>query len=505
METQGNISQSQYVAITSGVGGASAATEKELIARCLSDNQKLGTDTVWEFDLDGVGAFFGTESTEYKYASKYFGFISKSIRQPRKISFYRSTLSAVAPFIYPTQKVAPLGELKDITDGSFSLSLGGLTYDITELDFSTVADYAGVAQAIQAKIQAQTEGGELWTSATVTFNPADTTISFQAGEAGAAIVVAPTAAATGTDITGLLGWAANKKPIVSQGKNAETITEILAKSVNLSDNFGSFVPLVDLTTDQIKAAAEYTKAQNVQFQYVQRVTADNYAEVQAAVVGLDGVALVYDAYEDNSYPHALVAAIWAAADYNAVNGAPGAEFQKDESIPASVFDDAKYKELVAIAVNFVGRTQKSGQPIVFYQPGYLQGSIEDQGVYMNEVWLKDKVVTAVFNTQLSLEKWPTGEDGLTIFDAIVQPIRDLAKTNGVVETGKPLTDTQKVYITQLTGDNKAWQQVQTQGDYIAREIVVSNSDGKTVYVLEYTYIYAKGDQVRKVEGRHILI
>ena len=48
--TQGNISQSQYVAITSGVGGASAATEKELIARCLSNNPKLGADTVWEFD-----------------------------------------------------------------------------------------------------------------------------------------------------------------------------------------------------------------------------------------------------------------------------------------------------------------------------------------------------------------------------------------------------------------------------------------------------------------------
>ena len=94
---------------------------------------------------------------------------------------------------------------------------------------------------------------------------------------------------------------------------------------------------------------------------------------------------------------------------------------------------------------------------------------------------------------------------MTIFDAIVQPIRDLAKSNGVVEVGKPLTDAQKVYITQLTGDNKAWQQVQTQGDYIARGIVVSNSEGKTVYVLEYTSIYAKGDQVRKVEGRHILI
>ena len=326
-----------------------------------------------------------------------------------------------------------------------------------------------------------------------------------AGETGEAIIVAPTAAATGTDITGLLGWASNKSPIVSQGKNAESMTEILAKSLNLSNNFGSFVPLIDLSTEQIVEAAEYTHAQNVQFQYIQRVLPDQVDELQSKVSGFSGVALVYDLYDDNSYPHALAAAIWAAADYNAVNGAPGAEFQKDDTIPASVFDDATYTKLVSLGVNFIGRTQQAGQPISFYQPGYLQGAIEDQGVYMNEVWLKDKVATAVLNTQMAIEKWPAGEDGLTLFDNITQPIRSLAKTNGVVEIGKPLTDTQKVYISQLTGDNKAWQQVQNQGDHITSEIVVKNINRKTVYVLEYTYVYAKGDQVRKVEGRQILI
>ena len=201
----------------------------------------------------------------------------------------------------------------------------------------------------------------------------------------------------------------------------------------------------------------------------------------------------------------MAAAIWAAADYNAENGAPGAEFQKDDTIPPSVFDDETYTKLVSLGVNFIGRTQQAGQPISFYQPGYLQGAIEDEGVYMNEVWLKDKVATAVLNTQMAIEKWPAGEDGQTLFDTITQPIRSLAKTNGVVEIGKALTDTKKAYITQLTGDNKAWQQVQNQGDYLTSEIVEKNINKKEVYVLEYTYVYSKGDQVRKVEGRQILI
>ncbi|MBR4355358.1 MAG: DUF3383 family protein, partial [Elusimicrobiaceae bacterium] len=104
MDTQGNISQSQYVAITSGVGGASAATEKELIARLVTDNQKAPSHTILEFEgNDAVGAYFGTTSEEYKFSSAYFGFISKSVRRPRKISFVRSTLEGLAPSIYPTK------------------------------------------------------------------------------------------------------------------------------------------------------------------------------------------------------------------------------------------------------------------------------------------------------------------------------------------------------------------------------------------------------------------
>lgn len=506
METNGNISQSQYVAIASGVGGASAATEKELIARLVSANPKVPTNTVLGFgDIDTFGAFFGTDSPEYAYASRYFGFISKSIRKPSKISVFRSTLNAVAPFIYPSQKVAALGTLKDVTNGAFVLSMGGLTYTISGLDFSTAADYASVASIIQTAIRANTEGGELWTGASVAFHAQDGVISLTGGTAGEAIIVAPSAAETGTDITPLLGWNTASSPIVSQGVSAQSVTDLMAKNLNLSNNFGTFLFLEDLTTAQITEAAQYTHAQNVQFRYVQRVVPSNYMEIQQAVAGFSGVSLVFDLYDDNSYPHALSAAIWAAANYNAVNGAPGAEFQKDESIAPSVFDDETYKKLTGLKINFIGRTQQAGQPISFYQPGYLQGAVEDEGVFMNEVWLKDKIVTAVLNTQLALEKWPTGEDGLTLFDTITEPIRSLAKTNGVVTVGKTLTDTQKVYITQQTGDAKAWQQVQTQGDYITRWISPKQVNGTTVYVLYYCYIYSKGDQVRKIEGSDILI
>ena len=506
MDTQGNISQSQYAAITSGVGGASAATEKEMILRVATDNGKAPANTILDQEgLDAVGAYFGTDSAEYALASAYYGFISKSARQPRKISFIRSSLSGLAPFVYPTQKAASLADFKAVTNGSFSLSMGGLTYSVTSLDFSSASSYSDIASAIQTAIRANTEGGTLWTAAACEYLATENIFVLTGGEVGNAVIVAPTNAASGTNITPLLGWAENTSPIVSQGINAQTVSEFLATNLNLSNNFASFLFLPALTTAQITEAAQYTHNANVQFKYIQRVTSSNYAEVKAAVSAFSGVCLVYDAYADNSQIASLPGAIWAAADYDAVNGAPGAEFQKNSLIAPSVFSDSLYKTLVNARINFMGRTQHAGQLISFYQPGFLQGDILDEGVFMNEVWLKDKFVTAFLNTQLALEKWPTGEDGLTVFDNITSPIRSHAKNNGVVAIGKTLTDTQRAYITQLTNDNTAWQQVQNQGDYMYRYITTETDNGNTVYVLKYRYIYSKGDQIRKIEGSHILI
>lgn len=506
MDTQGNISQRQYVDVTSGVGGASAATEKELIVRVATENTKAPAKLILDQEgLDAVGAYFGTTSAEYKYAAAYFGFISKSMRKPRKISFVRSTLNGCAPSLYPTKKAAQLADFTAITDGSVSISMGGLTYDLSGLDFSAATSYADVAGILQDAIRQNTAGGALWTDAQVYYNSFGNAIVLLGGVVGDAVIVAATAGSTGTDISSLLGWAEADAPILSQGVNAQTVSEFLAENLNLSNNFASFVFLQDLDLAQITEAAQYTHNANVQFKYIQRVTPTNYEAVKAAVSGFTGVCLAYDIYDDNSQIATLPAAIWAAADYNALNGAPGAEFQKNDTIPPSVFSDQLYRTLTAARINFMGRTQQAGQPISFYQPGYLQGDILDEGVFMNEVWLKDKFVTACLNTQLALEKWPTGDDGLTIFDNITSPIRSLAKDNGVVAIGKTLTDTQKAYISQLTGDALAWQQVQNQGDYMYRYIATQTSEGNTSYVLKYVYIYSKGDQIRKIEGSHILI
>ena len=85
------IRQKKYIDITSGVGGKSAVSDRELIARVFTTSDLCGFGNhVYEFDdLDSVGEWFGTTSKEYKAAKKYFGFISKSITAAKKISFFK--------------------------------------------------------------------------------------------------------------------------------------------------------------------------------------------------------------------------------------------------------------------------------------------------------------------------------------------------------------------------------------------------------------------------------
>lgn len=84
------ISFTKYVDITSGVGGGAGVRQRDLIGRIFTTNALLAVGTIAEFDtLADVGTLFGSTSDEYKRASFYFGWVSKNISSPKKISFAR--------------------------------------------------------------------------------------------------------------------------------------------------------------------------------------------------------------------------------------------------------------------------------------------------------------------------------------------------------------------------------------------------------------------------------
>ena len=502
------ISQSRYVLITSAVGGSAKVSRRELIARLMTTNTKAPTKGVLEFGggasaaLKNVGAYFGTESAEYAFASKYFAWVSKQATQANKISFARYTPNATAPMLMSTASLADATAIQAVKNGSFILSMGGISATISDLDFSAASSYSAIAGVIETAIKDYSAGGELFTNATFTY---DNGFVLTGGVAGEASIVALSSAGTGTDISGMLGLNAASNPIVSAGCDAETPAEAIARIANISNNFGSFDFIGSLSTADIKALAEWNAAQNVMYVFSHAVNASNYAEVQEDVKGIEGCCLTLDKNNDNGSYMPMV--IGASIDYDRAGAATNFMFQQFPNDGVSVSDDADADKYDALKINYNGATQQAGKIISFYQRGYLQGeNIVDLGVYYNEMWLKDAFVTEFMNLLLAVNQLPANENGSSTARGVMIPVIEQAKLNGVISVGKDLTSTQKAYIGQLTGDADAWREVEQNGCYLTVTVESYIDESKVqAYRFKYLLVYAKGDSIRMVTGDNVLI
>ncbi|MBQ2284581.1 MAG: DUF3383 domain-containing protein [Clostridia bacterium] len=500
------ISQSKYVAITSGIGGASAASRKDLGLRLFTTNALFPLNTVLEFtSASDVANYAGSSSQEAQIAAAYFGWVSKSINSPRKISFMGANLNATAPVLRSTQTLAALETFTAITNGTIVLSMGGSSYTLSNLNFSSATSYADIAETVEAGINGNTAGGDLWTDATVTFNAETSSFILTGGATGDNVITYATSSGAGTDISATIGWSEATNPILSNGTAATSLTDILNTAIELSDNFGSYSFLgITLTANQINTIGTWNDNQNYLYMYCGDVTGSNYSTIIAAAAAHQGMAINYQPLTDVLPAFLMPATILAATDYSHINGTVNYMYQQFPNQAVTVDTNALSNTLDNLNINYNGQTQKAGQKIEFYQNGYLADGT-DIAVYANEIWLKDAMITELLNLEIALEKIPANIDGLAQIEATLQSVIDEGLKNGVVMPGKELTNTQKAYITQITGDNTAWQSVQLNGYVLTVELSQQIVNGATKYIAEYTLVYSKGDSIRKVEGRHILI
>jgi len=497
------IAFNRYVDITSGVGAGATARQRDLIGRIFSTNSLIPPGSFIEFEsADAVATYFSSASTEYAIAAFYFGWISKNITRAQKISFARWADAATAPQIYGAVKTQALASYTSVTAGTFGLTIGGVSNTIGPINFSGAASLAAVAALIQTAVRTKT--GAQWTSATVTYDAVRGSFNFTGGSTGAA-TISVTAGTGGTDVAAQLGWLTGA--ILCPGSAIQTITEALSSSAEASDNFGSFAFIPTLTTAQITEAATWNDTQNNKFMYCVPVTAANAAAVSAAVIGLSGTAMTLS-LTAGEYPELVPSIILAATNYNLRNSAVNYMFNAFSLTP-SVTSDADADTYDALRVNYYGRTQTAGQFIDFYQRGTLGGGVNDatdQNTYANEIWLKDTAGSQIMTLLLALAKVSANNTGKIQLQGVLQSVIDSALFNGVISVGKPLTTIQKLYITQITGDDLAWHQVQGNGYWYGVTFEsYTTGDGRTEWKAVYTLVYSKDDVIRKVDGTHVMI
>lgn len=648
-----SIALSRYVDITSGVGAGSDVSTRSLIGRYFTDNPLVPTGTFLEFtSADDVGTYFGTTSQEYLRAVFYFGWISKKITRPKKISFARWSDTATAPQIFGAPGAQSITTWNAITTGGFTLNMGGITHQISGLNFSSDANLAAVASRIQSAVNAESfpvqftgsiaishpasftgvittstgidtltvsgitgtiaigqvlngagvsggttitsfgtgtggngtyilsssgqtvsseamtsgaafntltatntngifaigqlitgtgvtgsptitafgtgTGGNgtyilssnsltvssesmtagvastLWSAATVTFDAIRSAFNLNGGATGVANI-SVVAGTGGTDIANQLGWLSTST-VLSAGSIQQSVTDVLIQSSGASNNFGSFAFMPALTNTQIVQAAEWNNDQNIVFMYSVPTAASNASALSGLLGDIGGVTITLSPLAAE-YPEMAPMMILAATDYTTIDAVENYEFQIFNLTP-SVLTDADANLYDGLSINYYGQTQTAGQLLQFYQQGVMQGlpvDPLDQNVYANEIWLKDAAGAALMTLLLALAQVPANNKGRSQILAVLQSVIDQALRNGTISVGKTLSTIQQLFITEQTGDPKAWYQVQNTGYWVDVVIVPFEDHGTTKYKAVYTLIYSKDDIIRLIEGSDVLI
>lgn len=494
------ISISRYVDITSGVGGGAGVRQRDLVGRLFTTDTRVPIDSLVEVEsADDALLYFGASSQEYARAAFYFGWISKAITKARKLQFARWADVAAAPRVFGAKPIATLSQFQSITAGTLTMTAGDTTANLTALNFASATSLANVATTLQTALRAA--AGAQFATSTVTFDAVAGTFNFVGAVAGSAPI-----SVVSDDLSQKLGWGPNA--VFSPGSAAQTIVEALNLSAEASSNFGSFAFIPAITSQQVVDAATWNAARNVEYIYSARVDDASYVTLGAALLGTSGVSLTY-APVLTQFDEMVPMMVMAATDYSRRNSVQNYMYQQFGSLNPKVTTNAMAAALDDLRVNYYGVTQTAGQQIAFYQRGVMGGSATspvDQNIYANEIWLKDAARANIMTLLLSQGRVPANASGETQIIAVLQDVIDRALFNGAISVDKPLTIQQKLYITDVTGDELAWYQVQSTGYWVSADMQsYVTIDGRTEWKCVYTLIYSKDDSIRKVEGTHVLI
>lgn len=490
------IDQRRYVDIASGVVGATAAAMQKLDLRIMTDNPLASTGSVLEFtNAPDVSAHFGPGSDEGALAAAYFSYVSPApVSRPRAIQFASHLTETRAAQLIGN----PPGTIDTISAlGESTLTLNWSINDNIDseevtVDFTEVVSYADVTTLLtsafsNANFSYQQIGGQGVIVVTLT-EIGYTTASFSFSDAVSALGL--------TDAQ------------FDAGAVAQTMVDAYNASIELSDSFGSIWFMSQGDLEEVIDVAELNASFNVKHQLYIDVSPGNAEDYAAALNSIASVGLMLRRSGDQTLS-ILPAAIMSATDYSRVNATTNYMFrqygiaftpQVTSTLMANLYDPLR--------VNYYGRTAVAGSNIEFFQRGFLCGGVTapvDMSVHANEQWLKAYIAQQWFTMLLSTRGIPANADGEARMKLVVADSVTRALNNGTILPGRTLTPAQRIAVTDASGDDLAFHDVQDKGYWYDTFIVEETGpSGQPEYVGKYTLIYAKGDWVRKVEGSHNL-
>ena len=416
--------------------------------------------------------FFGDDSLEARFALQYFIGLTNQQKAPESLVFGRLIAEPAQAWLRSATIDTDLVDLKKITDGAFSITVGGSTINVTELDLSSATSLSHVAQLVATKI-GNTVTGE--------YNANLKAFIFKTVATGAdASISFATAGDSGKDTATTLGLTLDAGAVRSSGADAMTPAKNLDAITAVTANWTQFTTLTEVTDETLAKAysawadvyddAVYvfwssdTKMANV-------LTQEN--TIAAKLYGNYNCTI--SVYTQSVETAATVLAYPATIKWDAVQGIKVLFGKAASGIPAIVTSEEEAQALTKIGVTYVGLFATRNAEFTFANNGALTSKMYGfYDVLIAQIWFKAKCQRACMDGFASVNRVPYNTQGFTMIRAwLADPIA-AAKKVGVIDTGLSLSNAQKAQILQETRSDTVISDLENNGYWLMIESPESN-------------------------------
>lgn len=440
-------------------------TDLELNGLLLSQSETIPTGMVLAFgEPDAVGAYFGLQSPESTMAQVYFMGYNNSFIKPRALYVTRRISIAAAPWLRGGNVSATVAQLRAVTDGSLTLSLGSYTATVTGISFAAAVSYSDAAIILQGAIRAETAGGAAWTEAAVTYSSLFGAFTITGGEAGAEQTVDY---GRGT-VADILGLTLAGGGVTSQGSDPLTESENMQEVLDHTSNWATFATVWQPTQEEVLAYAAWGTTKGVNYLYIfndldpKLLQAGNTATIAAALKAGD-LSAVAGVYGDHQYAAFIMGSV-ASIEWNRTAGTITTAFKSQDGLAPTVENSTDALNLIAQGMNFYGNYATRNDQFVFLYPGNMFGRYLWIDPFVNAIWLNNAIQVALMSGLTQSPRTPYTDAGYALVRSWLQDPINRALKNGVIEPGVVLSESQKAQINREAGLNIA-PEVETNGYY----------------------------------------
>lgn len=409
-----------------------------------------------------VSALFGPEAEETQFAQQYFTGVQNQQTTPKSLVIARRVDEAVAAWIRGSELGVTLAKLKAVTDGSLKITVDGVEKTAAAVDLSGATSLSAVAQMVATAI----------TGVTGSYDSNTNTFTFTSSTTGADSTIGYASAGdSGTDLSAMLGLTQAGGAVLSQGSAAMTEKSNLDAVCEVTRNWVGFTTLWQANLEEIEALAAWADVYDdfVYFPWSSDEKLTNALTASSSPLAqiVDKYDVVAPLYSPDWRLAAMAMACGASIAWTRTQGMKTWFAKYASGIAPNVTDESAADALEANRINFVGKYATRNDNFQFFNRGTLSSDYYGfVDVLYGSIYLRSAIQQAAMNGFKANNRVPYNARGEALIRAWIQDPINRCITNGIIDSGMTLGESQKAQILQETDSEDTINALSSKGYWV---------------------------------------